>query len=122
MKKILSLTLLAVLIATFVSCASTSVSTYSQFGEEINTVAKTPVDSNRFDVLGAVSMDCVAGSGASYVDIFNKAKELYGDVDEVINIHVDYKTTTTTTTSFNSSSSSAASNIIMTGLAIKYHK
>lgn len=122
MKKVFLLTM-AITFLALIGCTTTSVATYSQFGEEVNRVEKTPVDSGRFDVLGAVSMECADRAGASYVDIFKKAQEIYGAVDEVINIHIDYKNTLTLTQkTFSGDEVSQAAQVIMTGLAIKYHK
>lgn len=79
----------------------------------------TPIDSGRFNVLGYISVEGKKG-GASYYEILEAAKAQYGDVDEVVNIHLDQKNTTTTKSSAFNSSSSSKKAIIMTGLAIKY--
>lgn len=101
------------------SAPKTSERTVHQFGEVINGVTHTQIDSNRFDVLGSVSVECEPSSGASYVLIYEKAKELYTNVDEIINIHVDYRTDYTIQ---DGSVSSTLDRIIMTGLAVKYRK
>lgn len=97
-------------------CSSTS--TVSKFGDVLYEVESTPIDSSRFDILGPVTVIGKADSGASYFDIFKEAKSLYSNVDEVINIHIDYQIATTTSGK-NSSSTSAT---VMTGLAIKYRR
>lgn len=107
MKRIMYLSIISIsLMLLAISCRSTM-----QFGEKINSVDTSNFDTNHFLVLGTISIEGVTDKGASYIEIFNAAKEAYSDVDEVVNIHIDYKTLPTNGTK-----------IIMTGIAVKYNR
>lgn len=98
--------LVIALVALVASCRSVM-----QFGESINAYDGSVFDTAHFFVLGPVSTEGVTNKGASYIEVFNAAKKLYNDVDEVVNIHIDYKTLP-----------AGGTKIIMTGIAIKYNR
>lgn len=98
--------LVIALVVLVTGCRSTM-----QFGEKINSYDGAIFDTAHFSVLGPVSVEGYTNKGASYIEVFNKAKELYEGVDEVVNIHIDYKTLP-----------AGGTKIVMTGVAIKYNR
>lgn len=127
MKKFLFLILSVFLFFNVIGCKTNpinSVSKFGEFGEYYYGIDSTVFDSSRIVVLGSVSVEGKGNEGARYVEIYNAAKKIYPDVDEVINIHVDYsKTIAIHTDDLDYDYKIATSSTVtMTGLAIKYHK
>lgn len=108
-KKITFLVAIALVAMLFVGCATT----VSKAGDFFYGVASTQKDASIVaDILGPVYLEKKPNTGWSYADIFNEARRLYPNVDEVVNIHVDYS----------SKGINGKTSDIMTGIAIKYKR
>lgn len=91
MKKLIILSLIAILI--FASCSTVSPS------KEAGLVSS--LAEKEYEILGTITKDYTVRSlmgiitwgGGGYADLLEEAKELYPEMDEIINIRKDSKTT-----------------------------
>ncbi len=102
MKKAFFALLAAAMIAVVTGC--TSMGFVSDAGE-------FPADASTYEVLGRVSIKTSA-TNSGYSKLYQAAKDLYPDTDDVVNVKIDKKTTVFLIFVFNSYE--------MSGIAINY--
>ena len=102
MKKAFFALLAAAMIAVVTGC--TSMGFVSDAGE-------FPADASTYEVLGRVSIKTLA-TNSGYSKLYQAAKDLYPDTDDVVNVKIDKKTTVFLIFVFNSYE--------MSGIAINY--